>query len=106
MTALKDAAFTPDGKLIYSYDADTTLNLWDLQGNLIYTYNGHNAYFTPDGNRLYTIKNHKNKDSELRDYLTPQGAYNYFKSNKTFQKPIDNSLYGRWLRLLEKFGLN
>jgi WD40 repeat protein len=103
---LQDANFTPDGKLIYGYDADTTLNLWDLQGNLIYTYNGHNAYFTPDGNRLYTIKNHKNKDSELRDYLTPQGAYNYFKSNKTFQKPSDNSLYGKWLKLLEWLGLS
>lgn len=108
----KDADFTPDGKLICAYDADTTLKLWDLQGNLIYTYNGHNPFFTKDGNRLYTIKkpwSEKNKtgiDSELRDYLTPQGAYNYFKTNKTFQKPKDNSLYGRWLRLLEKFGLN
>lgn len=84
---LQDANFTPDGKLIYGYDADTTLNLWDLQGNLIYTYNGHNAYFTPDGNRLYTIKNHKNKDSELRDYLTPKAPTTISNQTKHSKNP-------------------
>ena len=106
-----DANFTPDGKLIYSYDADTTLKLWDLQGNLIYTYNGHRAFFTKDGNRLFTIKNHsieENKTSlhpELREYLTPQGAYHYFKSNNTFSTKKDNSLHSKWHRLLEWLGL-
>jgi WD40 repeat protein len=104
----KDADFTPDGKLIYAYDADTTLKLWDLRGNLIYTYNGCNPFFTKDDNRLYTIKNPRSEinktgiGTELRDYLTPQGAYNYFKSSKTFQKSSDNNSYGKyWHKLLE-----
>lgn len=105
---LRYADFTPDGKMIYAYDADSTLKLWDLQGNFLYTYKGHTAFFTKDGNRLYTIKKYQianNKTrlgSELRDYLTPQGAYNYFKSNKTFQKSSDNNFFGKyWHKLLE-----
>jgi WD40 repeat protein len=55
---VRDAAFSPDGRVIYSI-ADTTLRLWDTDGRSIATLRGHNARinsvaFDHDGRRLVT----------------------------------------------------
>jgi serine/threonine protein kinase/WD40 repeat protein len=50
-------AFSPDGKKLLWGDADSTINLWDLQTRAVRTFEGHKSWieavaFSPDGRRI------------------------------------------------------
>ena len=51
------AAFSPDSQILVTGNADNTVQLWDLQGNLLNTFKGHgnlirSVTFSPDGQTL------------------------------------------------------
>ena len=53
------AEFSPDGQRIVSVSWDDTAKLWDLNGNLLHTLQGHqegvlSAEFSPDGQMIIT----------------------------------------------------
>ncbi|NER30929.1 MAG: hypothetical protein F6J89_25735, partial [Symploca sp. SIO1C4] len=57
-------AFSPDGKTIASASRDKTLKLWNLEGTLLHTLNGHSASvyslaFSPDGKTIASASRDK-----------------------------------------------
>jgi WD40 repeat protein len=72
-----DVVFSPDSQLIASTSANGTLEIWDLQGNLVSTLTGHNTSvysvkFSPDGN--YLVSGSADQTVRLWDLATNQST--------------------------------
>jgi len=57
--AIKDAAFSPDGKYVLTGSEDHLARLWDLSGNMVQVFEGHkfpvtSVAFAPDENTVLT----------------------------------------------------
>lgn len=93
--AVKTIHFSPDGQQVLTILTNRMVNLWDINGNLQASFEGHNidltsASFSPDSRRIVTTDN----DGYAMLWWTPKAIYEWLKTANLYQlSPEEIELY-------------